>query len=68
MQDASSAAPAKAKVAGKVSKSGGAEASEDGKKRFEVKKVGKRNVDPICRSDTATVECSRTLGLGYCSR
>lgn len=41
MQDAGSAAPAKAKAAGKIAKTGGAEASDDNKKRFEVKKVSK---------------------------
>ena len=39
MPDAEASAPSKAKQLAKSSKSGGVEASLDGKKRFEVKKV-----------------------------
>ena len=40
MPDVDSAAPSKAKGAVKTSKSGPSESASDGKKRFEVKKVG----------------------------
>lgn len=39
MHDAASGAAGKSKAVSKGSKSGGAEASSEGKKRFEVKKV-----------------------------
>ena len=68
MTDAPSASTASAKNAVGKSKADGAEGGE-GKKRFEVKKVG--HLQLLSRSsgaNTLTVERSGSLGLGYSGR
>jgi len=48
----------------------GTDSAVDGKKRFEVKKVAKPQhvQESEWETDNLEVECSGTLGLGYCSR
>lgn len=68
MADAGSSAPPKGKLVGPAKGKSPESGGLDGKKRFEVKKVGSRlsaskKGDPnliIC-----TVECCSTLGMGY---
>jgi hypothetical protein len=70
MTDAPATAPTSTSVTKK--KAGAAAADGDskgeGKKRFEVKKVGigPRKLALTKVADRLTVECRSTLGLGYC--
>jgi hypothetical protein len=45
MPDAGPAVPAKSKANTKLAKGGAADTATDGRKRFEVKKVGRNHVD-----------------------
>ena len=59
-----STAPVK-KSAGKTK--AGSEVALDGKKRFEVKKVGSVGRQAVhTNTDLFVVECRSPLGLGYC--
>ena len=67
MADAAPAAPAKTKASAKGAKAGGsAELGSDGKKRFEVKKVGSiLATKPRQAQLISKVECSSPLGMGH---
>lgn len=67
MADAAPAALTKSKASAKGAKAGGsAELGSDGKKRFEVKKVGSTPATkPRPVQLTSTVECGSPLGMGH---
>ena len=66
MPDVDQAASSKLKTLTKTSKAGPAESASDGKKRFEVKKVHEEVYLPVKpATNTCSVECCRSLGLGY---
>lgn len=68
MTDAGPAAAPKSKSTAKLAKSGAADSGSDGKKKFEVKKVGEHDSLRIATSNPSVVECCGIVGLGYCGR
>lgn len=68
MADAGSSAPPKGKLVGPAKGKSPESGGLDGKKRFEVKKVGARLSATKDRDEDliiCTVECCSTLGMGY---
>lgn len=66
MPDAGPSAAAKSKAVSKTAKAGGA--ADEGKKRFEVKKVRSSSLTAVrtSRGLPSSVERSSTMGVGHC--